>query len=71
MALVLIEGEEKLSGILNTGNASAKASATPINPRPISSEGSAAGLSREAQGSYYMVLLACLAGFATVYIVHV
>ncbi len=71
MALVLIEGEEKLSGILNTGNASAKASATPINPRPINSEGSAAGISREAQGSYYMVLLACLAGFATVYIVHV
>jgi len=71
MALVLIEGEEKLSRILNTGNASANASVTPMNPTPISFEGSAAGLSREAQGSYYMVLLAYLAGFATVYVVHV
>lgn len=71
MALVLIEGEEKLSGILNTGNASANALVTPIKSKSTTFEGSATGLIREAQGAYYMVLLACLSGFVTVYVVYI
>jgi len=60
MALVLIEGEEKLPDILKTANGSV----TPAF------EGSAASAGRAAQGSYYIVLFTCVAGFATRYVVY-
>lgn len=66
MALVLIEGEEKLPDILKTANESV----TPMNPNPMAFEGSAASAGRAAQGSYYMVLFTCVAGFATRYVVY-
>lgn len=44
MALVLVEGEEKIPRLLNTANVSV----TPMSPQAISYEASAAGRSRPA-----------------------
>lgn len=66
MALVLIEGEEKLPDILKMANESV----TPLNPKSMTFEGSDASTGRAAQGSFYMVLFTCLTGFATPYVVH-
>jgi len=45
---MLIKGEKKISGILNIGNAIAKALITLMNFRPIIFEGNITGLNREA-----------------------
>lgn len=60
MALVLVEGEEKIPSLLNTANASI----TPLNPRAMKSEASAACRSRPARDFCYTVLLACITGIA-------
>ena len=65
-SLQLMGRADFFPGILNTANTLA----TPLNPRPIGLEGTAAGPVRAAQGSFYMMLLAGLASFATRNVVY-
>jgi len=64
MALVLVEGEEKVPGLLNTANVSVIA----MTPQAINLEASAASRSRPAKESCYTLLLACITGFAAVFL---
>ena len=56
MALVLVEGEEKIPGLENTANTSV----APTSPQPMTLEASAAGSSGVAKDLYYILLLAFL-----------
>lgn len=76
MALVLVEGENEIPGLLNREYASTtfknldttNASGTLRNFKPINFEGTAARSSRVEKDVFYILPVACLTGFATAYI---